>query len=322
MTEPLPRIVFMGTPEFAVASLRALHKAGCDIAAVVTVPDRPAGRGRKITFSPVKEYALEHDLRLLQPEKLRDGTFEMALRAFSPDLVVTAAYGRILPPAILAVPAHGCLNIHASLLPAYRGAAPIQWSIVRGEKKTGVTIMLMDEGMDTGPILAQEAVPIPPDMNAGELSDQLSALGARMITEVIDSYLAGHITPRPQDPALAFAIPMLTREHGQIDWTRPARDVHNQIRGLYPWPGAYTVCQGKRLKIHRSALNEDADAVAAASGLAPGTICLCSPRAISVACGSGVLDILEIQTESGKRMHCRDCAHNYRFGQTMGGQTR
>jgi methionyl-tRNA formyltransferase len=259
---------------------------------------------------------------VLQPEKLRDGTFEMALRAFSPDLVVTAAYGRILPPAILAVPAHGCLNIHASLLPAYRGAAPIQWSIVRGEKKTGVTIMLMDEGMDTGPILAQEAVPIPPDMNAGELSDQLSALGARMITEVIDSYLAGHITPRPQDPALAFAIPMLTREHGQIDWTRPARDVHNQIRGLYPWPGAYTVCQGKRLKIHRSALNEDADAVAAASGLAPGTICLCSPRAISVACGSGVLDILEIQTESGKRMHCRDCAHNYRFGQTMGGQTR
>ncbi|MDD2440953.1 MAG: methionyl-tRNA formyltransferase [Eubacteriales bacterium] len=317
-----PRLVYMGTPDFAVPPLEALLARGDNVVAVVCQPDRPQGRHMALAAPPVKQRAVKAGIPVLQPEKLRDGTFEMALRAFSPDLVVTAAYGRILPPAILAVPAHGCLNIHASLLPAYRGAAPIQWSIVRGEKKTGVTIMLMDEGMDTGPILAQEAVPIPPDMNAGELSDQLSALGARMITEVIDSYLAGHITPRPQDPALAFAIPMLTREHGQIDWTRPARDVHNQIRGLYPWPGAYTVCQGKRLKIHRSALNEDADAVAAASGLAPGTICLCSPRAISVACGSGVLDILEIQTESGKRMHCRDCAHNYRFGQTMGGQTR
>lgn len=317
-----PRLVYMGTPDFAVPPLEALLARGDNVVAVVCQPDRPQGRHMALAAPPVKQRAVKAGIPVLQPEKLRDGTFEMALRAFSPDLVVTAAYGRILPPAILAVPAHGCLNIHASLLPAYRGAAPIQWSIVRGEKKTGVTIMLMDEGMDTGPILAQEAVPIPPDMNAGELSDQLSALGARMITEVIDSYLAGHITPRPQDPALAFAIPMLTREHGQIDWTRPARDVHNQIRGLYPWPGAYTVCQGKRLKIHRSALNEDADVVAAASGLAPGTICLCSPRAISVACGSGVLDILEIQTESGKRMHCRDCAHNYRFGQTMGGQTR
>ena len=317
-----PRLVYMGTPDFAVPPLEALLARGDDVAAVVCQPDRPQGRHMALAAPPVKQRAVKAGIPVLQPEKLRDGTFEMALRAFSPDLVVTAAYGRILPPAILAVPAHGCLNIHASLLPAYRGAAPIQWSIVRGEKKTGVTIMLMDEGMDTGPILAQEAVPIPPDMNAGELSDQLSALGARMITEVIDSYLAGHITPRPQDPARAFAIPMLTREHGQIDWTRPARDVHNQIRGLYPWPGAYTVCQGKRLKIHRSALNEDADAVSAASGLAAGTICLCSPRAISVACGSGVLDLLEIQTESGKRMHCRDCAHNYRFGQTMGGQTR
>ena len=317
-----PRLVYMGTPDFAVPPLEALLARGDDVVAVVCQPDRPQGRHMTLAAPPVKQLAVKAGIPVLQPEKLRDGTFEMALRAFSPDLVVTAAYGRILPPAILAVPARGCLNIHASLLPAYRGAAPIQWSIVRGETKTGVTIMLMDEGMDTGPILAQEAVPIPPDMNAGELSDQLSALGARMITEVIDSYLAGHITPRPQDPARAFAIPMLTREHGQIDWTRPARDVHNQIRGLYPWPGAYTVCQGKRLKIHRSALNEDADAVSAASGLAAGTICLCSPRAISVACGSGVLDLLEIQSESGKRMHCRDCAHNYRFGQTMGGQTR
>ena len=317
-----PRLVYMGTPDFAVLPLEALLARGDNVVAVVCQPDRPQGRHMALAAPPVKQRAVKAGIPVLQPEKLRDGTFEMALRAFSPDLVVTAAYGRILPPAILAVPAHGCLNIHASLLPAYRGAAPIQWSIVRGEKKTGGTIMLRDEGMDTGPILAQEAVPIPPDMNAGELSDQLSALGARMITEVIDSYLAGHITPRPQDPALAFAIPMLTREHGQIDWTRPARDVHNQIRGLYPWPGAYTVCQGKRLKIHRSQVNHDPAVQAAADGIPPGTICLCSAQAISVACGSGVLDLLEIQSESGQRLHCRDCAHNYRFGQTMGGQTR
>ena len=182
--------------------------------------------------------------------------------------------------------------------------------------------MLMDAGMDTGPILAQERVPIPPDMDAGELSDQLSSLGARMIIAVIDDWLAGRITPRPQDPAAGFAIPMLTREHGQIDWTKSARDVHNQIRGLYPWPGAYTVCQGKRLKIHRSQVNHDPAVQAAADGIPPGTICLCSAQAISVACGSGVLDLLEIQSESGKRMHCRDCAHNYRFGQTMGGEDR
>jgi methionyl-tRNA formyltransferase len=217
------------------------------------------------------------------------------------------------------VPPHGCLNLHASLLPAYRGAAPIQWSLIRGERETGVTIMLMDEGMDTGPILAQKSITVPPDMDAGQLSSRLSSMGADLLPDVIDRWLAGQIEPEPQDEAAAFSIPLLTRETGIIDWTQSALDIHNLIRGLYPWPGAYTWCGDKRLKVHRSRICTDGEIQKAAIGLAPGSICLCGHEAISVACGFGVIDLLEIQSESGKRMHCRDCAHNYRLGQMMGG---
>lgn len=309
----------MGTPDFAVPPLRRLIELGYEVAGVVCQPDRPGGRHLKLLAPPVKKLALQHGITVLQPEKVRTPAFEADLRVLRPDLVVTAAYGRILPPAILAVPPRGCLNVHASLLPAYRGAAPIQWSLVRGETVTGVTIMLMDEGMDTGPVLAREAIAIPPDIDAGQLSDRLSELGADLLPEVIRRWLAGEIKPIPQDESAAFAIPLLTRESGAIDWTQTSGAVHNLIRGLYPWPGAYTWCGDKRLKIHRARVNTDPDVQKAAEGMTPGSICLCSRDAISVACGSGVLDLLEIQSESGKRMLCRDCAHNYRLGQRMGG---
>ena len=249
----------MGTPDFAVPPLRRLIELGYDVAGVVCQPDRPGGRHLNLVAAPVKQLASQYGIKVLQPEKVRTPEFEAELRDLQPDLVVTAAYGRILPPAILAVPPNGCLNVHASLLPAYRGAAPIQWCLVRGETVTGITIMLMDEGMDTGPILAQKAIAIPPDMDAGQLSDQLSDLGAEMLPDVIDQWLSGRIKPTPQDASAAFTIPMLTRESGAIDWTQPAGAIHNLVRGLYPWPGAYTWCGEKRLKIHRARVSPDPD---------------------------------------------------------------
>lgn len=314
-----PKLVYMGTPDFAVPPLRRLLELGYAVTGVVCQPDRPGGRHLNLIEPPVKKLARQYGIKVLQPEKVRTPAFEADLRALQPDLVVTAAYGRILPPAILAVPPAGCLNVHASLLPAYRGAAPIQWSLIRGETVTGVTIMLMDEGMDTGPVLARKAMAIPPDMDAGELSDRLSAMGAELLPEIIDRWLAGCIKPTPQDASAAFAIPMLTRDSGAVDWTQPAGAIHNLVRGLYPWPGAFTWCGEKRLKIHHARVNTDPDVQKSAEGMAPGSICLCSRDAISVACGSGVLDLLEIQSDSGKRMLCRDCAHNYRLGQQMGG---
>lgn len=315
-----PRLVYMGTPEFAVRPLQRLLDLDYTVAAVVCQPDRPSGRHLKKKLPPVKQLVLQCGIPVLQPASVRTQSFAEELKALRPDLIVTAAYGRILPPAILAVPSHGCINIHASLLPAYRGAAPIQWSLIRGETVTGVTIILMDEGMDSGPILAQKTMPVPPDVNAGQLSDQLSRLGAALLPAVVDAWLSGQISPVPQDESAAFAIPMLTRDSGVIDWTRSATEIHNLIRGLYPWPGAYTWCGDKRLKIHRAGVNPDPAVQQSALGMSPGSICLCSRDAISVACGSGVIDLLEIQNESGKRMLCRDCAHNYRLGQLMGGE--
>jgi len=314
------RIVYMGTPEFAVAPLRSLIAGGYHIAGVVCQPDRPKGRHMKRDPVPVKQLANQQGIDVIQPEKIKDPAFHAQLLSWKPDLIVTAAYGRILPPAVLAIPKRGCLNVHASLLPAYRGAAPIQWSLIRGEKTTGITIMLMDEGMDTGPILAQETLAVPPDMDAGQLSQTLSELGAGLLPAVVDAWLAGTLEPRAQDEDKAFSVPPLTRDMGEIDWTRTDEQIHNQIRGLYPWPGTYTWCSEKRLKIHRARVCRDKEIRDLAEGQEPGTICLCSREAMSVVCGSGVVDLLEIQSESGKRLHCRDCAHNYRMGQKMGGQ--
>lgn len=314
-----PRIVFMGTPEFAVPALKRLLADGYFIVGVVTQPDRPKGRHMDLAPPPVKQVALEHQLKVLQPDRVRASEFEKALRDLRPDLIVTAAYGRILPPQILSIPPFGCLNVHASLLPAYRGAAPVQWCLIRGEEETGVTLILMDEGMDTGPILAQKRMAIPPDINAGELSDRLAVLGADLLSEVVPRWLNGEIKPRPQDPQEGFAVPMIKPEDGKIDWNQSALAIHNRVRGLNPRPGAYTELNGKRLKIYRTRLCSKKEILEAASGLMPGTLCAISDDAIHVVCGDGVIDLLDIQPESGRRMLCLECAHNYKPGSTLGG---
>jgi methionyl-tRNA formyltransferase len=312
-----PRILFMGTPDFAVPALQALLDLGYPVAGVVCQPDRPQGRHLKLQAPPVKQLALRYDVPILQPDKVRTPDFAAMVRALAPELVVTAAYGRILPPAILNIPPHGCLNIHASLLPAYRGAAPIQGCLINGEHETGVTFMLMDEGIDTGDMLLQARVPVDDEIDAGRLSEQLARLGAELLPFVIDGWLDGSLKRKPQTSERASIFPRLTRESGFVDWTADSRTIHNLVRGTTPWPGAYTWCGERRLKIHRARVCTDPDIIAAGSGLAPGTVCLCGKEAISVACGSGVLDLLEIQTDSGRRMNCRDCAHNFRLGQKM-----
>jgi methionyl-tRNA formyltransferase len=312
-----PRIIYMGTPAFAVPALQTLIDLDYPVVAVVCQPDRPQGRHLQMKAPPVKEIARNAGLPILQPESVRTDEFEAALRSYEPELIVTAAYGRILPPNILAVPRYGCLNIHASLLPAYRGAAPIQGCLIHGEKETGVTFMLMDEGMDTGDILLQARLPISDEMNAASLSEQLARLGAEWLPSVIAGWLDGTIKPRPQAHENASIFPRLTREDGFIDWHADARTIFNLIRGTVPWPGAHTWCGPRRIKIYQARVCTDPDILAASKDLEPGTICQCGGDAISVACGSGVIDLLEIQTDSGKRLHCRDCAHNYRLGQKM-----
>ncbi len=321
MISPNLRIVYMGTPDFAVPALQRLLEAGAVIAAAVTQPDRPVGRHQEIRPGPVASVALEHGIPLLQPTKLRTGEFAATLAALEPDLFVTAAYGRILPPDILAIPRHGALNIHGSLLPRHRGASPVQASIVAGDRESGVTIMLMDEGMDTGDILLQRAIPIGPEENAGELMDRLAALGADLILPAIEGLLDGTLRPLRQDPAQATITRILTRADGEIDWAAPSDRVNDFIRGMSPWPGAFTWCGRQRLKVHRARLLPPESAADFPRDCqTPGAIVACTSSAILVACGSGILELLEIQTESGRRMHCRDCAHNYPLGTRLGGK--
>lgn len=314
-----PRIVFMGTPEFAAASLKALIAADFPVVAAICQPDRPVGRSGKPQPPPVKQVALATGIKVLQPESVKTPQFEKQLAECRPDLIVTAAYGRILPKNILDLPPLGCLNVHASLLPAYRGAAPIQWCLIHGETETGITLMLMDEGMDTGDILRQEKMALDDSIDAGTLTGKLADMGARMLPQAVEDHAKGRLEPRPQDDRQASLAPMLKKKDGLIDWDQSAKQVHDQIRGLHPWPGAFTYCDGKRLKVHRARVRQDPALAESARDLAPGTICLCGPESISVACRNGVVDLLEVQSASGRRMHCRDCAHNYRLGQKVGG---
>ncbi len=326
MIDPTLRIVFMGTPGFAVPALSRLIESGARVVLAVTQPDKPVGRHMKMTACPVARAASAAGIPVIQPTRLRTGEFTRTLSEYKPDLFVTAAYGRILPPDVLAIPRLGALNIHGSLLPRHRGASPVQTSILSGDRETGVTIMMMDEGMDTGAILSQRALPIEDDDDAMTLMDKLALLGAEMILPAIEGLCDGTLQPVPQDESRATLTRILTREDGEIDWTRPAEAIHNQIRGLYPWPGAYTVVDGKRLKIHRSRVLKPGDPESdslphEAIGLMPGTVCTNGGQTIQVVCGSGVLELLEIQPDAGRRMACRDCSHNYRFGIRMGGNT-
>ena len=291
------RIVFMGTPSFAVASLEALLKSNDSVVGVVTQPDRPKGRGQTLTPSPVKLLAQQQQIPLLQPLKMKDPEFLRTLAGWKPDLIAVAAFGRILTPTILSLPSRGCINVHGSLLPKYRGAGPIQWAIINGETETGITTMLMDEGMDTGAMLLQEAIPITPDDTADTLSPRLAELGGRLLVETIARLKAGTLAPRPQDASQATFAPLLKKEDGVIDWALPATALANRIRGLSPWPGAYTtVAGGDRWAIWR------ARALPGPVTQPPGTIIAVTTDAIHVATGEGVLAVTELQPKNSRRM--------------------
>lgn len=310
------RIVFMGTPEFAVPSLDALLKSGDDVVGIVTQPDRPKGRGQALTFSPVKQVALRESIAILQPTKMKDPEFLAALTAWKPDVIAVAAFGRILPPVILSLPPNGCINVHGSLLPKYRGAGPIQWAIINGETETGITTMLMDEGMDTGAMLLQEAIPIEPDDTAGSLSPKLAELGGRLLVQTIAQLKAGSLIPRPQDHTKATMAPLLKKEDGVIDWSLPALSIANRIRGLTPWPGAYTFFGADRWMIIKAV------ASAEQSREAPGRIVAVTKDAITVSTGEGSLTLQEIQPANSRRMTTAQylAGHSVQVGQELRSQ--
>ncbi len=292
------RIVFMGTPDFAVGSLQALCESGKhEIVGVVTQPDRPKGRGNKMLMTPVKEYALEQGLTVYQPQKVKTPEFVQTLRELQPELIVVAAFGQFLSREILELPPHGCINVHASLLPKYRGAAPIQYAIIKGEKESGVTIMQMDIGMDTGAMLEKVVVPIAENTTMGELHDALREQGAALLLKVIDDIAAGTAVAETQNDAEATYATLLDRSMEHIDWTKSAQEVHNLIRGFNPAPSTFTkLPNGKSLKIWGSRLTEKKSEAAA------GTVVEAGKHSFFVACGSGVLEITEVQPESKKRM--------------------
>ncbi|MFW8601492.1 methionyl-tRNA formyltransferase [Desulfobacterota bacterium M19] len=289
-----PRIVFMGTPDFAVPALHILLERGEEVAAVVTQPDRRRGRGRKLSPPPVKKLALEIGIPVLQPEKIK-GVLAGLLRPLRPDLIIVAAYGRILPEEVLELPPRGCINIHGSLLPRLRGAAPIQRAILNGDTETGITTMLMAAGLDTGDILLSSSLPIGADDTSGTLFTAMADLGAGLLADTLDALEAGTLTPRPQDDKLATLAPPLLKEEAVIDWQRPAAAVSCQIRGLDPWPLAYTMLGDKRLRLFRPRV------IKGQRGQ-PGTIITADKRGLLVACGSDALLIQEVQLDGGKRM--------------------
>lgn len=292
------RIVFMGTPDFAVGSLQALCESGKhEILAVVTQPDRPKGRGNKLLKTPVKEYALAQGLTVYQPQKVKTPEFVELLHELQPELIVVAAFGQFLSKEILELPKYGCINVHASLLPKYRGAAPIQYAIIKGEKESGVTIMQMDIGMDTGAMLDKVVVPIAENTTMGELHDALREQGAALLLQVIDKIAAGTAVAEPQDDAQATYATLLDRSMEHIDWSKTAQEVHNLIRGFNPAPSTFTkLPNGKSLKIWGSKMTGKSSAAAA------GTVIETGKHSFFVACGEGVLEITEVQPESKKRM--------------------
>ncbi len=291
----------MGTPDFSVPSLEALVGAGHEIAGVFTQPDKPKNRGMKLQPPPVKVCALAHDIPVYQPVKMKDGTALALIQDLAPDLIVVAAYGRILPQEILDYPKYGCINVHSSLLPKYRGAAPIHWAILNGEKESGVTIMQMALALDAGDILSQVSTPIDPDETVEALHDRLAELGAELLVKTVAEIEAGTVTPVPQDEALVTYAPMLSRALSPMDFTRPARQLHDQIRGLIPWPAAVTELNGIRCKVI------SASVAAETTGKAPGTVLQADKKGLKLACGEGtVLQINELQPDGGKRMKAPD----------------
>lgn len=296
------RILFMGTPEFAVASLKRLVEDGHELCGVLTQPDKPKNRGMKLIPTPVKEYALTKNLPVFQPQKARDGEAMSIVRQLDPELIVVAAYGKILPEELLNYPKYGSINVHSSLLPKYRGAAPINWAILNGEAETGVSIMYMAAALDAGDVIAQARTPIGPDEDAQTLTARLAELGAVTLSKTVTALENGSATRTPQDESAFTYAPMLSRELSPIDWTRSAHAINCQIRGLIPWPAASTdAVTGEAMKVFRSV--ETGEQTAAK----PGTVLTADKRGIAVACGDGkVLSLTEIQAVGGKRMSAAD----------------
>ncbi|MBI3743370.1 MAG: methionyl-tRNA formyltransferase [Chloroflexi bacterium] len=311
----MPRIVFMGTPDFALPALERLAAGPYDLVAVYTQPDRPSGRGRQLAETPVKRWALEHKVDVHTPLSFRKPDVLEELRALRPDVLVVAAYGRLLPPPVLAVAPRGAVNIHPSLLPRYRGPSPVTAAILVGDVRTGATIMLLDEGMDSGPILSQIEMPIGAEDTTGTLTAKLALAGADLLMQTLPRWLDGQITPRPQDAARAIICAKVEKEHGRIDWSRQALEIERAVRAYQPWPGAYTQWQGKQIKVLR--------ATAATGSGVPGSVSIVDAKpekAIAIATGSGTLFVAEVQLEGKRPMRASEflAGHQAIVGATLG----
>lgn len=309
------KIVYMGTPDFAVAPLEAILKAGHQVTAVVTQPDKQKGRGKEVQMTPVKECALKHNIPVFQPVKIKEKEAVARLREYPADIFVIAAFGQILSEEILQMPPFGCVNIHASLLPAYRGAAPIQWAVINGEKEAGVTIMQMEKGLDTGDMLLKKVVAIDPKETGESLHDKLMKAGAELIVEALPLMEAGELTPEKQDDSKSSYAPRLNKEMGRIDWTKEAEELERLVRGLNSWPSAYTSYRGKTLKIW------EADVIKEQSGTRPGEIRQVGKDFLDVVCGKDSLRIYSLQLEGKKRMAVKDFLLGYEMspGMILGG---
>lgn len=307
------RIVFMGTPDFAVPSLEGLVEKH-EVVGVFTQPDRPKGRGQKLQMSPVKEVAVKYNIPVFQPERLRrDREALNIIKELLPDLIVVIAFGQILPKEVLEIPRLGCINVHASLLPKLRGAAPINWSIINGDKKTGITTMMMDEGLDTGDMLLKEEVEINEDETAGELHDRLMEIGSNLLMDTLKALEEGKLVREKQEDSKSTYAPMMRKELGRINWTENAEKIHGLIRGVTPWPGAFCFYKGATLKLWKTRkLNEE-------SGMSPGTIVKVSKDSIEVACGKGKIAILELQEVGGKKLSISNYLNGHQIfvGETL-----
>lgn len=300
------KVVFMGTPDFAVSTLEAILAAGHEVAAVVTQPDKPKGRGGAVTVSPVKETACRHGLTVLQPQRARDAEFIELLRSYAPDVIVVVAFGQILPKEILHMAPYGCINVHASLLPQYRGASPIQWAVIDGCEYSGVTTMLMDEGVDTGDILMAERVKLNEKETGGSLFERLSDVGAQLLVKTLEAAQQKTLTPVKQDDSASSYVKMLNKSFGEMDFTKTAAELERLIRGLNPWPSAFTYIHGKLLKIW------DADVCdSAGSPQMPGTVIQVDAKHFTIQCAAGCLLVKEVQLEGKKRMRTEDFLRGY-----------
>ena len=299
------RVVFMGTPDFSVGTLEALYEAGHEIVGVGSQPDKPKGRGKNLQPTPVKEAALKLGLPVYQPKRVREPEFVQVLKDLNPEVIVVVAFGQLIPKEILELTPYGCINVHASLLPKYRGAAPIQWAVIDGEKETGVTTMMMDVGLDTGDMLEKTVIPLDPKETGGSLFEKLSQAGGKLILSTLDKLEKGTAVRTPQKDEDSTYAKMLTKSLGRIDWSMEAEAIERLIRGLNPWPSAYTSLHGKTLKLW------DGDVLKETTDARPGQVVLCDPRRLVVAAGEGLLSIRQLQLEGKKRMDVETFLRGY-----------